>query len=208
MSQKRPLGHPPGQTETEKYVVSYRSEQEYTTHALRMAAEGWMVGDSVRHEDGSGTVTWTRPFTLSPPPQVSPGYMSSSQVPVEAIVARVRTSIPDFVRRTIQRDEQILAAFNASLFDHRRPGEFRHDRFMLTTERIIYYHTAIIHKGMGEMPYRMLTGVQYNRGFIHGKVIVEAANAGLTMDGIRNDDAAFAEKIIAGSIAGRKYRVV
>jgi hypothetical protein len=121
------------------------------------------------------------------------------------IAPRVRAQIPDFVLKTIHPTEQILGAFNASLFDHRRPGEFRHDKFLLTTERIIYYHTAIIHKGMGEMSYRVLTGVQYNRGFRHGKVIVEAANAGLTMDGISNDDAAFTERIIAGSIAGRRF---
>src|SRR5262249_1425580 len=72
-------------------------------------------------------------------------------------------------------------------------------------ERIIFYHTGLFHKGMGEMPYRSITGVSYDRGIFHGKVIVEAANVGLTMDGIGNDDAAFAEKIIAGSIAGRRY---
>jgi hypothetical protein len=34
-----------------------------------------------------------------------------------------------------------------------------------------------------------------------------AANAGLTLDGIGNDDAVFAEKIIAGCIAGLRYAV-
>ncbi len=123
----------------------------------------------------------------------------------EPVKPRIKTVIPDFVRQALHPAEPIFAAFSASLFDHRRKGEFRHDKFVLTSERIIYYHTALIHKGMGEMPYKTLTGVSYNKGLIHGKVVVEAAGAGLTIDGIGNDDAAFAEKIIAGSIAGRKY---
>jgi hypothetical protein len=57
------------------------------------------------------------------------------------------------------------------------------------------------------MPYRGITGVHYNKGFRHGKVVVSAANAGLTLDGIGNDDAVFAEKIIAGCIAGLHYAV-
>ncbi len=71
--------------------------------------------------------------------------------------------------------------------------------------RAIYYRTAFVHKAMGEIPYRMVTGVSYNRGLMHGKVIVDAANAGLTLRGIGNDDAAFAEKVIAGALAGVRY---
>ena len=54
------------------------------------------------------------------------------------------------------------------------------------------------------MPYKTITGVSYNRGVFHGKVVVEAANTGLTLDGIGNDDAAFIEKVIASCVAGRK----
>ena len=50
-----------------------------------------------------------------------------------------------------------------------------------------------------------ITGVSYNKGWVHGKVVVEAAAAGLTIDGIGNDDAAFVEKIIAGILAGRVF---
>jgi hypothetical protein len=116
---------------------------------------------------------------------------------------RLRTSIPDFVRQQLHPSEQVLAAFPASLFDHRRKGEFRHDKFVLTTERIIYFHTSVLHKGMGEMPYRMVTESKYNKGLRHGTVIVEAANAGLTIGGISNDDAAFAEQIISALASGR-----
>lgn len=128
--------------------------------------------------------------------------------PSEGVVPRLRTSVPDFIRNQLHPDEQLLASYSASLFDHRRKGEWRHDKFALTNERIIYFHTGVIHKGMGEMPYRGITGVSFNKGFRHGKVIVEAANAGLTIDGIGNDDAAFAEKIIAASVAGRRLRAV
>lgn len=125
----------------------------------------------------------------------------------ELVQPRIKTSVPAFVRQTLHPGEQILAAFSASLFDHHRQTALpRHDKFLLTTDRIIYYHTKLIHKGMGEMPYRTVTEVSYNRGFRHGKVVVNAANAGITFDGIGNDDAAFAEKIIAGRIAGRTFR--
>ncbi|MBF6604471.1 MAG: zinc-ribbon domain-containing protein [Chloroflexi bacterium] len=116
---------------------------------------------------------------------------------------RVRTSIPDFVRQQLHPSEQVLAAFPASLFDHRRKGEFRHDKFVLTTERIVYYHTGVIHKGMGQMPYRGITGASFNKGFRHGTVVVEAANAALTIGGISNDDAAFAERVISAFVGGR-----
>jgi hypothetical protein len=128
---------------------------------------------------------------------------------VEPITPRIRTRIPDFVAKALHSSEQVFGSFSASLLDHRRTGgePFLHDKFALTNERIIYYHTSLIHKGMGEMPYKMITGVSYNKGWLHGKVIVEAADAGLTMDGIGNDDAAFAERIISGFVAGRKFSV-
>jgi len=122
----------------------------------------------------------------------------------EALTPRIRTRIPRFVKDAVSPAEPILAAFNASLFDHHKQGvSLAHDKFVLTPQRIIYYHTGLFHKAMGEMPYRMITGVSYERGMVHGKVIVEAANAGLTLDGIGNDDAAFAEKIIAAGMAGK-----
>jgi hypothetical protein len=116
---------------------------------------------------------------------------------------RLRTTIPDFVRQQLHPGEQIFAAFPASLLDHRRRGEFRHDKFVLTSDRIIYYHTSVLHKGMGDMPYKMITQSKYNKGMRHGTVIVEAANAGLTIGGISNDDAAFAERIISTFVSGR-----
>jgi Bacterial PH domain len=125
---------------------------------------------------------------------------------VEFVKPRIKTNVPDFVKKVLHPSEVVLAAFSASLFDHhRRDGEFRHDKFVLTSERIIYFHTGLIHKGLGEMPYKTITGISYDKGFRHGKVIVEAANAGLTMDGIGNDDAEFAEQIIAGSVGGHVY---
>lgn len=125
---------------------------------------------------------------------------------VEAIKPRLRTSIPAFVRRQLRPDEQVLAAFSASLFDHHRKHEIRHDKVLLTTERIITYRTALVHKSMSELPYNMVTGVVYNRGLVHGKLVVEAANFGLTLSRLGNDDAVLAERIIAGSVAGRRYR--
>jgi hypothetical protein len=126
----------------------------------------------------------------------------------ESLKPRIRTRVPRFVKEALSPSEQILAAFHASLFDHHKQGiSLAHDKFVLTTERLIFYHTGLFHRGMGEMPYRMITGVNYEQGILHGKVIVEAANAGLTLDGIGNADAAFAEKIIAGGIAGRRFGV-
>jgi hypothetical protein len=119
----------------------------------------------------------------------------------------LRTAIPDFVRQQLHTGEEVLAAFPASLFDHRRPGEFRHDKFLLTTDRIIYYHTRVMHKGMGDMPYRMITQSKFNKGMRHGTVVVEAANAGLTIGSISNDDAAFAERVISTLVAGRTLSV-
>lgn len=124
----------------------------------------------------------------------------------ERLKPRIRTRVPSFVTTQLRTSEQILAAMSASLIDHHRKNEARHDKFVLTTERLIYYRTALIHKSMGEMPYKSITGVRYNRGFVHGKVVVEAANFGLTLSGIGNDDAAFAEKLIAGTLAGVIYR--
>jgi hypothetical protein len=124
----------------------------------------------------------------------------------ESLKPRIRTRIPRFVKDTLSPSESILAAFHASLFDHHKQGtSLAHDKFVLTSERLIFYHTGLFHRGMGEMPYRMITGVNYEQGILHGKVIVEAANAGLTLDGIGNADAAFAEKIIAGGMAGRRF---
>jgi hypothetical protein len=143
-------------------------------------------------------------------PQAEAGPQPGTANPVELITPRIRTGVPDFVKQALHPSEEIFAAYSASLIDHRRPsGEaaIRHDKFALTNERIIYYHTSLIHKGMGEMSYKMITGVSYNKGWLHGKVIVEAADAGLTMDGIGNDDAAFAEKIISGCIAGHNFRL-
>lgn len=125
----------------------------------------------------------------------------------EYITPRLKTSVPGFVKDQLHSSEQILAAFSASLFDHRRAGEWRHDKFLLTTERIVYYHTGLVHKGMGDMPYRQITQTQYSKGWRHGTVIVEAANAALTIGGVSNDDAAFAERIISAFVAGRPLAV-
>jgi hypothetical protein len=56
---------------------------------------------------------------------------------------------------------------------------------------------------MGQVPYRGTTGASYNKGFRHGTVIVEAANASLTIGGIGNDAAAFAERIVSALVGGR-----
>lgn len=122
---------------------------------------------------------------------------------VEQVPPRIRTSIPDFVQQQMHPSEQVLAAFPASLFDHRRKEELRHDKFVLTTERIIYYHTSLMHKGMGEMPYRGITASQYSKGVRHGTVVIDAANASLTIRGISNDDAAFAAQIVSAIVGGR-----
>lgn len=121
------------------------------------------------------------------------------------IEPRIRTSLPDFVKKALHPNEQVLAAFQASLFDDKHSGNIRHDKFALTTERVIYYHTGLIHKGMGQMPYKAITGVHYNKGLIHGKVVLHGANVGLELRGIGNADAEFAEKIIAGFISGRPF---
>jgi hypothetical protein len=123
---------------------------------------------------------------------------------VEVVEPRIRTNLPGFVEEALHPSESVLGAFSASLFDHHREEQLRHDKFVLTNERIILYHTSLIHKGLAEMPYRTITGVSYNRGLFHGKVTVEAANTELTLEGIGNDDAAFAEKVIASCVAGRK----
>lgn len=123
---------------------------------------------------------------------------------VEVVEPWIKTSVPDFVLQALHPSESVLGVFNASLFDHHREEQLRHDKFVLTNERIILYHTSLIHKGLAEMPYKTITGVSYNRGLFHGKVVVEAANAALTIQGIGNDDAGFVEKIIASCVAGRK----
>ena len=58
---------------------------------------------------------------------------------------------------------------------------------------------------MGEMPYKVITGISYNKGWVHGTVMVEAANAGLTISGIGNDDATFAGNIIASALRGSQF---
>lgn len=145
-----------------------------------------------------GAALGSQPIALRAPQPLQP----SSQ----AIKPRIRAWAPAFVKSQLRPGEQILAALSASLFDHHHGTGLMHDKFLLTTERIIYYRSALIHKGMGEMPYKSITGVRYSRGFVHGKVIVDAANFGLTLSGIGNDDAAFAEKIIAGIVSGIIYR--
>lgn len=134
-------------------------------------------------------------------------YSSQREPLPERVVSRLRTRLPDFVKDALHPSEVILASYSASLFDHRHAGQLRHDKFVLTDQRIIYFHTGLVHKGMGEMPYRTITGVQYSKGWIHGKVVIEAANASLTLDGIANDDAAFAERIIASALRGCKFEV-
>ncbi len=146
--------------------------------------------------------TCGRPLKAEAPPRNA----ARAESVAEIVTPRVRARIPGFVKDALGSGEPVLAAFNASLFDHRKQGlSLAHDRFVLTPQRIILYHTGLIHKGMGEIPYRMITGVSCDRGLFHGRVVVEAANAGLTMDGIGNDDASFAEKIIAGGIVGRPF---
>jgi hypothetical protein len=123
---------------------------------------------------------------------------------VDVVEPRIRTNPPSFVLEALHPSESMLGAFSASLFDHHREGELGQDKFVLTNERIIMYHWSLFHKGLSEMPYKTITGVSYNRGIFHGKVVVEAANSGLTIDGIGNDDAAFTEKVIAACVAGHK----
>ena len=55
------------------------------------------------------------------------------------------------------------------------------------------------------MSYRAITEVFYTRGLIHGKVVINGPNAGLTLRSISNADAAFAEMIIGGIVAGHAY---
>jgi hypothetical protein len=135
---------------------------------------------------------------------VGPLTLPPDVVPVQP---RLRTSIPSFIRERLWPGEQVLGAFSASVFDHHRRHDFRHDKFLLTDRRIIAYRTALIHKSMNELPYSAITGVYFTKGFIHGKVIVDAANFGMTLDRIGNDDAAFAESIISGAQAGVRYQV-
>jgi hypothetical protein len=132
------------------------------------------------------------------------GDVAASDGDVEVVEPWIKTKIPDFVLEALHPSESVLGVFSASLFDHHREEQLRHDKFVLTNERIILYHTSLIHKGLAEMPYKTITGVSYNRGWFHGKVVVEAANAGLTIQGIGNDDAGFVEKVIASCVAGRK----
>lgn len=119
----------------------------------------------------------------------------------------MRTKIPDFVAESLRESEQILGTFRASLIDHQhRENQFRHDKFVVTDQRIICYYTAVIHKGMSQIPYSVITNIDSNRGFRHGKVIINTSSGvGLTIDGIDNEDAAFIERIIAGRLAGRKF---
>ena len=134
-----------------------------------------------------------------------PAMASLVQPPtsVEPVLPRIRTSVPGFVRDQLGTGEQLLGAFSASLLDHRRHHELRHDKFVLTTERIISYHTGMVHKEFGEMPYRTLTAVRYNGGVVHGTVVVEAASAGMTISRIGTDDAKFCERVISARMAGR-----
>ena len=127
----------------------------------------------------------------------------AAQAHSETVVPRIRTSVPDFIEKQLHPGERVLASYKASFLDHHRKHELRFDKFILTTERLIYYRTGFIHNEMDQMPYRGITGIQYNRGLRHGSVVVEAANAGLTIGGVSNDDAAFAERIIAAHVAGR-----
>src|SRR5579859_3116022 len=61
--------------------------------------------------------------------------------PLETVAPRLRTNLPDFVKQALHPSELVLAAYSASLLDHHRRGQFRHDKFVLTDERIIYFHT-------------------------------------------------------------------
>lgn len=137
-----------------------------------------------------------------------PSHQTVVDDDAEIIQPRIKTRVPDFVEEALHPSESLFGAFKASLWDHHKEGvSLAHDKFVLTDQRIILYHTGLFHKGMGEMPYKAITEVSYSKGIFHGKVVIEAANAGLTMDGIGNDDAAFAEKIIAGGVAGRRFRL-
>src|SRR5579875_2712058 len=105
---------------------------------------------------------------------------------VESTNPRVKTKMPDFVTESLHGSELVLGTFSASLMDHRhRKDQFRHDKFVLTDQRIICYHTALVHKGMSQIPYTAVTNVTSNRGFRHGKVVIDTSSGvGLTIDGI------------------------
>ena len=121
------------------------------------------------------------------------------------VVPRVRVQLPDFVQKQLHPSETLLGTFSASLFDHRHKKKWSHDKFALTSDRVLFFQNNWVHKEMDQMPYRSITGVQFGKGLRHGKVVIEAASVALTMDGISNDDAAFAEQIISGSIVGRRF---
>jgi Bacterial PH domain len=127
---------------------------------------------------------------------------------VHEIVPRIRTNLPDFVQRAILPGEPVLGAFNASMLDHRRGHQLRHDKFVLTDTRIIFYRTSLFHKELSEMPYRSISGVNYNKGFRHGKVTVEgyewATPSGVVFSGVSNDDAEFIQLVIAAVLRGSK----
>src|SRR5260370_33473790 len=59
---------------------------------------------------------------------------------VEVVEPLIKTNIPDFVLQTLHPAESVLGVFSASLFDHHREEQLRHDKFVLTSERIILYH--------------------------------------------------------------------
>ena len=159
---------------------------------------------SCGHPFGPAAPTAASPAT-APQAHARPTIANLVQAPasVEPVLPRIRTGVPDFVRSQLGPGEQVLGAFSASLLDHRRHHELRHDKFVLTTERIISYHTGVVHKEFGEMPYRTLTAVRYNGGVVHGTVVVEAASAGMTINRIGNDDAKFCEHVISARMAGR-----
>ena len=167
---------------------------------------GAAVADGARFCAECGAPVGAAATVVESAPAAEPAPAAAMPDGSVAISPRLRTSVPKFITEQLHANEIVLGAFSASLFDHhRRKDEFRHDKFVLTTDRIIYFHASLVHKGMGQMPYRGVTAVQYNKGFRHGSVVIEAASAGLTMDGIGNDDAAFIENVISGSVAGRKF---
>jgi hypothetical protein len=135
----------------------------------------------------------------------SPVAVAPAAVAGTVVVPRLRVQLPDFVQKQLHPSEAVLGAFSASLFDHRHKKKWSHDKFALTSDRVLFFQNSWIHKEMDQMPYRSITGVQFGKGLRHGKVVIEAASVALTMDGISNDDAAFAEQIISGSIVGRKF---
>jgi hypothetical protein len=69
----------------------------------------------------------------------APGqHLTAAPTPLaERIKPRIRTSVPPFVKKQLRPSEQMLGAFGVSLFDHHRKHDLRHDRVLLTTERII-----------------------------------------------------------------------